>query len=83
MATVCVRIVADLKAQTFQFITKLCSKIQTLYLAQNLQLFLQFVVHRLYSFRLIIRSNTFNLSIPSNTKYANKVKKNNVVIILK
>ncbi len=42
--TVCVRIVADFKAQTLQFITTLCTKILTLILVLNLQLFLHFVI---------------------------------------
>jgi len=36
--TIYVSVVADFKAVNFQFITKLCSKIQTLDLAQNPQL---------------------------------------------
>jgi len=43
MVTTCVCVVADLKALTFQFNTKLCTKIQTLNLAQNPQLRLHFV----------------------------------------
>jgi len=35
MATVCINAVADFKALTFRFSTTLCTKIQTLILAQN------------------------------------------------
>ncbi len=42
--TVSVSVVADFKALTFPFITKLCTKIQTLNLAQNPQLRLHFVM---------------------------------------
>jgi len=43
LLTTCVSVVADFKALTFQFITKLCTKILTLNLAQNPQLRLHFV----------------------------------------
>jgi len=55
MATICIRIVADFKAQTFQFITKLCTKMLPLNLALKPLLFLYFLTLGIFRSVLFIR----------------------------
>jgi len=63
--TVYVSVVADFKALTIQFNTKLCSNIQTLNLAQNPQLRLHFVSLSYFYSPISVRFNSYSSTLIS------------------